>query len=60
MKKVLIIIAYWLAAIFLTTMLLVSLDYTMAQALLMSLTSGSCSSSWIRMGITKRPCPPCS
>ena len=38
MKKVLIIIAYWLAAIFLTTMLLVSLDYTMAQAFLMSLT----------------------
>jgi LytTr DNA-binding domain./Glycosyl hydrolases family 2, sugar binding domain. len=104
MKKVLIIIAYWLAAIFLTTMLLVSLDYTMAQAFLMSLTflptsmalsfllpkvdrakdrrgrildsvfiilgvmttvlfplfspsSGTCSSSWIRMGITKRPCP---
>ena len=38
MKKVLIIIAYWLAAIVLTTLVLVSLDYDLAEAFVMSLT----------------------
>ena len=38
MKKVLIIIAYWLAAIVLTTLVLVSLDYDLAEACVMSLT----------------------
>ena len=38
MKKALIIIAYWIVAILLTTVLLVSLDYDMAQAGIMSLT----------------------
>ena len=38
MKKILIIIAYWLVAIVLTTLLLVSLDYDLAEAGVMSLT----------------------
>lgn len=38
MKKALIIIAYWIVAIFLTTLLLVSLDYDIVQAGIMSLT----------------------
>ena len=38
MKKVLIIIAYWLAAILLTTLVLVSLDYDLGEAGIMSLT----------------------
>jgi hypothetical protein len=38
MKKVLIIIAYWLAALVLTTLVLVSLDYDLAEACVMSLT----------------------
>ena len=38
MKKILIIIAYWLIAIVLTTLLLVSLDYDLAEAGVMSLT----------------------
>ncbi|MBR5075880.1 MAG: LytTR family transcriptional regulator DNA-binding domain-containing protein [Bacteroidales bacterium] len=37
MKKGIIIVAYWLAAIFLTALLLTSLDYDMWQAVLMSL-----------------------
>ena len=37
MKKVVIIVAYWLAAIFLTAVLLTSLDYDLWQAVLMSL-----------------------
>ena len=37
MKKGIIIVAYWLAAIFLTALLLTSLDYEMWQAVLMSL-----------------------
>lgn len=38
MKKMLIIVAYWLVAIVLTTLLLVSLDYDLAEAGVMSLT----------------------
>ena len=38
MKKVLIIIAYWLVAILLTTLVLVSLDYDLGEAGVMSLT----------------------
>ncbi|MBR5255609.1 MAG: LytTR family transcriptional regulator [Bacteroidales bacterium] len=38
MKKALIIIAYWIAAMFVTALILVSLDYDLGQALLMSLT----------------------
>jgi len=38
MKKALIIIAYWIVAILLATLLLVSLDYEAGQALLMGLT----------------------
>ena len=37
MKKVLILIAYWIAAIWVTALILVSLDYDMGQALMMSL-----------------------
>ena len=37
MKKEIIIVAYWLAAIFLTALLLTSLDYGLWQAILMSL-----------------------
>ena len=37
MKKELIIVSYWLAAIFLTALLLTSLDYDLWQAVLMSL-----------------------
>ena len=37
MKKVIIIVAYWLAAIFLTAVLLMSLDYDLWAAVLMSL-----------------------
>ena len=37
MKKVIIIVTYWLAAIILTAMLLTSLDYDLSQAVLMSL-----------------------
>ena len=37
MKKILIIVAYWLVAIFLTAFLLTSLDYDMGHALIMSL-----------------------
>ena len=37
MKKVIIIVAYWLAAIFLTAVLLTSLDYDLWAAVLMSL-----------------------
>ena len=37
MKKAIIIIAYWLAVIFLTSSLLTSLDYNMGEAVLMSL-----------------------
>ena len=37
MKKEIIIVAYWLAAIFLTALLLTSLDYDLWQAILMSL-----------------------
>lgn len=37
MKKVIVIVAYWLAAIFLTAILLTSLDYDLWQAVLMSL-----------------------
>ena len=37
MKKVVIIIAYWLAAIFLTALVLTSLDYDLGLAVLMSL-----------------------
>ena len=37
MKKVVIIVVYWLAAIFLTAILLTSLDYGLWQAVLMSL-----------------------
>ena len=37
MKKEIIIVAYWLAAIFLTALLLTSLDYDLGQAVLMSL-----------------------
>ena len=37
MKKVLIIIGYWLVAIFLTAILLMSLDYDLGQAVIMSL-----------------------
>ncbi|MBR6055322.1 MAG: LytTR family transcriptional regulator [Bacteroidales bacterium] len=37
MKKVFIIVAYWLVAIFLTGVLLTSLDYDLGQAILMSL-----------------------
>ena len=37
MKKVIIIVTYWLAAIFLTASLLTSLDYDLSQAVLMSL-----------------------
>ena len=38
MKKILIIVAYWIAAMFVTALILVSLDYEMGQALMMSLT----------------------
>ena len=38
MKKVLIIVAYWIVAMFVTALILLSLDYEMGQALLMSLT----------------------
>jgi len=37
MKKVILIVTYWLAAIFLTAILLTSLDYDLSQAVLMSL-----------------------
>ena len=37
MKKAIIIVAYWLAVIFLTSILLTSLDYNMGEAVLMSL-----------------------
>ena len=37
MKKVLIIIGYWLVAIFLTALLLMGLDYDLGQAVIMSL-----------------------
>lgn len=37
MKKIIIIVAYWLGAIFLTALLLTSLDYALWQAILMSL-----------------------
>jgi len=37
MKKVAIIVAYWIAAIFLTAVLLMSLEYDLAQALLLSI-----------------------
>ena len=37
MKKEIIIVAYWLAVIFLTALLLTSLDYDLWQAILMSL-----------------------
>ena len=37
MKKVIVIVAYWLAAIFLTAILLTSLNYDLWQAVLMSL-----------------------
>ena len=38
MKKILILVAYWMVAIVLTTLLLVSLDYDLAEAGVMSLT----------------------
>ena len=38
MKKISIIVAYWVAAILLTALILVSLDYDFAHALMMSLT----------------------
>ena len=37
MKKVILIVAYWLAAIFLTALLLMSLDYDLGHAVVMSL-----------------------
>lgn len=37
MKKIIVIVTYWLAAIFLTALLLTSLDYVLWQAILMSL-----------------------
>lgn len=38
MKKTVIIVAYWIAAMFVTALILVSLDYEMGQAMMMSLT----------------------
>ena len=38
MKKIPIIVAYWIVAMFVTALILVSLDYEMGQALMMSLT----------------------
>ena len=38
MKKIPIIVAYWIVAMFVTALILVSLDYELGQALLMSLT----------------------
>ncbi|MBQ6578333.1 MAG: hypothetical protein IJL91_11465 [Bacteroidales bacterium] len=37
MKKGIIIVAYWLAAIFLTAIILTSLDYDIGHAIIMSL-----------------------
>ena len=38
MKKIPIIVAYWIAAMFVTALIIVSLDYELGQALMMSLT----------------------